>query len=214
LDPDAIESSQRQSIIAAAMTNIVYLIMIKNRLIPFSWLPASWGLAGPAREQAEAYYTLDGYDLALRLAEIHYEGEALTRKKAMVRHEHGAITDYEYEVELANLITDDVERKVALLDIDMRYGTIDAIEADKDIATLRGEPWIRVVNDGLDKEEGPNGYYFEFDWNQIWIDMLQEAGYVGPTDEAIVQSWFQELCRQTASESMGAPPINGGIVYG
>lgn len=44
--------------------------MRKKRLIPFDWLPASWGLAGPAYDEAKAYYEYDGYDLAVRLAEF------------------------------------------------------------------------------------------------------------------------------------------------
>ncbi len=188
--------------------------MTKNRFIPFNWLPASWGLAGPAREEAEAYYYLEGYDLAERLAEIQLTGEELARRKLEIKKEYELLSDYEYEVEVAALISDDVERKVAMLDIDARHGTVDPFEADKEIATLRGEPWIRVINDGVNTEEGINGYYFEFDWNEVWIEMLKDAGYVGPSEESIVQAWFQELCRQEASSSMGAPPINGGIIYG
>ena len=73
-------------------------------------------------------------------------------------------------------------------------------------------PRILVTNDdGVNAEDGPNGYFFEFDWNDIWIEMLKEAGYAGPSEETIVQAWFQELCRQEASASLGAPPINGTI---
>jgi hypothetical protein len=180
--------------------------MSKNRIIPFSWLPASWGLAGPAREEAEAYYTLEGYALDLRLAEIKFKGDDYKRRIAEVGREYGVLSEYEYEVEIAALIPNEVERKVQLLDIDIRYGTIDAIEGDKEIATVKGEPWIRVVNDGFD-ETGE--YFFEFDWNDIWIEKLIERGYNGPSQEAIVDAWFDEIQRQHVSATMGAPPING-----
>ena len=47
--------------------------MKKKKLIPFSWLPASWGLAGKTRAIAEAEYYYDGNDLEDKLAEINAE---------------------------------------------------------------------------------------------------------------------------------------------
>jgi len=43
-----------------------------NRLIPFSWWPANWGLTGSRRARAHAEYYLDGEDLAYRLLDIEY----------------------------------------------------------------------------------------------------------------------------------------------
>ena len=69
--------------------------MSKYRIIPFSWLPASWGLAGPARAEAEAYYYLEGYELEVTLAEIKLSGDDLTRRKLEIQHEYGLLTQYE-----------------------------------------------------------------------------------------------------------------------
>lgn len=107
-----------------------------------------------------------------------------------------------------------VEQEVAIIEARAKAGEVTAHEAEKEIATLRGEPWIKVINDGINHELGVDGYYFEFDWNTHWVEALREAGYMGPTDESVVQSWFQDVCRQEASASLGAPPINGGIVTG
>ena len=138
-------------------------------------------------------------------------GDELALKRLEIKRKYGILDDYTYEVERALLIPDEVERRVATLDIDIRYGTKDPFEGDKEIATIKGEPWIRVVNDGFNDE---GEYFFEFDWNTIWIEQLKERGYAGPTDESIIDAWFDELCRQHASASLGAPPINGGIVRG
>lgn len=45
--------------------------MKKKRLIPFSMLPASWGLVGKSRAIAEAEYYYDGEDLEKALSEIN-----------------------------------------------------------------------------------------------------------------------------------------------
>lgn len=185
-----------------------------KKLIPFKWLPSSWGLNGPFRDEAEAYYLYQGYELEERLAEIRLTGDDLARRLAELKLEYGIITEHDYEIELAKLEPDQVTRDIALLEAAIRHGHMDAIEGEKQIATLQGEPWVRIIDDGLEADQGVNGYYFEFDWNDIWIEQLKEAGYAGPNDESIVQAWFQEICRIEASASLGAPPINGGIIRG
>jgi len=191
------------------------LPMRKKRLIPFRWLPGSWGLAGPAYQEAEAYYYYDGYDLDVRLAEIRCENtKELDAKILDLQFEHGIIDEVEYDLKLAEMREEGLDKEIAILEAKARAGEIDPFEAEKEIATLKGEPWIRVIDDGINHALGVDGYYFEFDWNSYWIEALREAGYMGRTDDAIVQAWFQDVCRQEASASLGAPPINGGIITG
>ncbi len=179
-----------------------------KKLIPFRWLPASWGLNGPLYDEAEAYYLYDGYDLERRLAEIKLTGDDLTRELLRIDHEYQVIDAYTHSVELAKLENSEIERKIAQLTTDIEYGVIDEKKGQKEIATLRGEPWIAVINDDYDSLMGPNGYSFEFDWNELWITMLREHGYIGTTGEDVVQQWFTDLCRNELSQSMG-PTIGG-----
>lgn len=189
--------------------------MRKNRLIPFRWLPGSWGLAGPAYEEAEAYYYFDGFELAERLAEIRCETDEELRAAVLdLKFEHGLLDEYEYDLQLAEMREEGVDREVALIEAKVRAGEIDPYEGEKEIATLKEEPWIRVINDGINHEQGIEGYFFEFDWNIFWVEALKEAGYGGSTEDAIVQAWFQDVCRQEASAALGDPPINSGIVVG
>jgi len=44
-----------------------------NRIIPFGWWPANWGMAGTRRKVEEAEYYWDGEDLAYRLLDINHE---------------------------------------------------------------------------------------------------------------------------------------------
>lgn len=68
------------------------------------------------------------------------------------------------------------------------------ILSDKDKATARGEPFIKVVNVNIDKNNPGDGY-FELEWNKQFITQLREAGFTGADDEEVVDGWFTQLCR-------------------
>ena len=69
----------------------------------------------------------------------------------------------------------------------------------KEIATEKKEPWVAVLDTHVNKDNIRNGF-FELDWNEYFVVQLKTAGYTGETDEAVVDQWFNELCRNVASE--------------
>lgn len=82
----------------------------------------------------------------------------------------------------------------------------DALEAarvaklsPKELATEKKEPWVAVLDTHVNKDNIRNGF-FELDWNEYFVLQLRTAGYVGETDEAIVDLWFSELCRNVGAE--------------
>ena len=64
--------------------------------------------------------------------------------------------------------------------------------------TAKG-PWVKVIEVHFDKDNPQRGY-FELDWNEDFVGLLGEAGYAGPSDEAIVDLWFNDLCRSIVLE--------------
>ena len=60
-------------------------------------------------------------------------------------------------------------------------------------------PWVKVIEVHFDKDNPQRGY-FELDWNEDFVGLLGEAGYAGPNDEAIVDLWFNDLCRSIVLE--------------
>lgn len=134
----------------------------KTRLIPFSMLPASWGLKGKSREIAEAEYYYEGEDLEKRLAELTAETE--------------------------------VDKEVAKLDVDLKHEKIGKVEYEKKVAELREEPYVNVLEMGVNPEDAKAGY-IELDWNDHFIKMLHDNGYTGKSDEDVVNKWFNDLCR-------------------
>ena len=69
----------------------------------------------------------------------------------------------------------------------------------KEIATANKEPWVAVLDTHVNKDNIRNGF-FELDWNDYFVLQLKSAGYTGDTDEAIVDQWFSELCRNVGAE--------------
>lgn len=55
-------------------------------------------------------------------------------------------------------------------------------------------PWVKVIEVHFDKDNPGRGY-FELDWNEDFVGLLGEAGYAGANSEAIVDLWFNDLCR-------------------
>jgi len=83
----------------------------------------------------------------------------------------------------------------------------------KDAATAKKEPFISVLNTHINNDNIRNGF-FELDWNEYFILKLKESGYIGDTEEAIVDQWFKELCRGVAMEEQipGAAERGSGYI--
>jgi len=85
----------------------------------------------------------------------------------------------------------------------------DAVEAEriakltpKERATIRGEPWVSVLDTHVNKENIRNGF-FELDWNAEFIVQLKVAGYgfEGDPEEEIVDRWFRDLAANMLAEA-------------
>ena len=78
-----------------------------------------------------------------------------------------------------------------------------AVKTPKELATERGEPWVSVLSVELDPDNIGNGA-FELDWNDKFVTNLVRAGYQsrpGEEDSAIVDRWFQDVCRNVVMEN-------------
>jgi hypothetical protein len=70
----------------------------------------------------------------------------------------------------------------------------------KEEATHHKQPWVGVLETHVNPDNPSNGF-FELDWNEYFIVQLKSHGYDGPTEESIVDAWFQSLCRNIGSEA-------------
>jgi hypothetical protein len=71
--------------------------------------------------------------------------------------------------------------------------------SDKDKATAKGEPYVKVLEVKFDKD-APGDGYFELEWNNLFVKQLLEAGYTGDNEEEIVDLWFTTLCKAISEE--------------
>jgi hypothetical protein len=185
---------------------------MKKRLIPFRFTPASWGLVGDAYREAEAYYHLDGEALERRLLEIRLADDPQKLQEAMLELDvrYQRISPYEAAKQRVTMTQPEgLDRDLALLAIEHDYGNVRDHDYQKRRATLRGEPWICIVNSGFDPQQGIDGVFFEFDWNQQWVEYLRSHGYSGQTDEQVVDDWFTDVCR---SHSQNEPLVPFSIL--
>lgn len=178
-----------------------------NKIIPFSWYPAHWGLKGKALEMAQAEFDLEGYALLRKKIDINInersEGEQQIAHLDL-DHKQGKIDDYGLakgviKVNVNNMPKTDV--KVALLDLKKEYNKRSEAEYEKEKATLLGEAWV-VIKKLQTDPDNPKFGGVELDWNKEFVEKLEAHGYgPNPDDEDTVNDWFNELCRNIALEA-------------
>lgn len=140
------------------------------------------------RAVANAKKTLSGYDLEKRILEIDLE--------------HNNISRLEYQQALDDLEIKELGKKAhsqqhleeLKLEHSLKQGNISHTDYERELATLRGEPYVNVLNMDVNRENVVQGY-IELDWNDEFVKMLTEAGITGTSDDDVVNKWFNGVCR-------------------
>ena len=177
----------------------------KPPLIPFSWMPGSWGLRGKSREIAQAEYELSGEDLELRLLEINHrhDPKILERQKLELEFKNSRLDQYEYDCKCVELgeYTDDTQRSLALLEVEKTHTKITQIEYDKKRADILKEPWVSMPVINWDPNIS-NRTFFELDYNEYFLLHLRNNGYDGD-DDTIINRWLNDICISIAEDING-----------
>ena len=74
------------------------------------------------------------------------------------------------------------------------------LEEQKEQATANKEPWVGILDLDVDYDHLDYGS-FELDWNDYFVARLMKAGYVGKTDQDMVEMWFNQVCRNVVLET-------------
>ena len=125
---------------------------------------------------------LRGKTRAIAEAEYYYEGEELAKKLA--------------EIEADG---DPVQTELNVLADKLKQGELTFPEYEKECANVKGEPYVNVLDMGIDPDNVSNGY-FELDYNDLFVKMLSEHGITGKSDEEIVNTWFNRICRTIVAQ--------------
>lgn len=173
-----------------------------HRMIPFGVWPANWGLTGKRREEALAEYYYDGEDLARKLLDIRHDDKRSVEyalAKLRLDWEYGLIEDEAYDRAVLETKHPDPESDaymLAELDIDLKYGHITENDKERICASIKGEPWFKIIG-GEHVQNGSGATMaFELDWNDEFVRDLEKQGWTAATDDQIVNLWFEEACRQ------------------
>ena len=93
---------------------------------------------------------------------------------------------------MKDLLSDEEKKKQAMREA--REEEKKAREEYVDLMKGSSEPWVDIIG----WVETNQGIRVELDWNQAFVSMLVDAGYVGRSDEMIVQQWITILLRDMA----------------
>ena len=176
--------------------------------IPFSWLPASWGLKGKSRELAEAEYYLTGYELDIAKARIGHglESPAFTRSMLDIDLAYGKISAYDHDTRLAEIDhSDETALAMAKLDVDLKHNRVSAQEHERKRADILNEPFMAMPKISWDPVD-PSKTFFELDYNQAFVEWLRSNGYNNVSDEEAINRWLNDVCNSILSEMAPTDP--------
>ena len=115
-----------------------------------------------------------------------------SRLKAKAEYE---LTGIDLKKELRFIECETVEeRAIAEVEVEFEEGKIDELERGRRIAMVTKEPWVEVKKMQVNEDDPKQGY-MELDWNDEFVQMLMRKGYSGESDEAVVNKWFNDVCR-------------------
>ena len=175
--------------------------------IPFSWLPASWGLRGKSRELAEAEYYLSGYELDIAKARIGHglESPEFTKSVLNIDLAYGKISAYDHDIRLAEINNaDEVALSLAKLDVDLKHNRVSAQEHERKTADIKNEPYMAMPKISWDPVD-PSKTFFELDYNDAFVASLRANSYQG-TDEDVINRWLNDVCNSILSEMAPTDP--------
>lgn len=161
------------------------------------------------------------YELQFELIdESTYENKILDCKRKF-----DAITQREYEIEkIKREYVDDYKRECEILKVDFKYGAIDEetfnlkmnkldyehdkiseLEFYKNNHTIKGKPWVHVDIKFVDNRD-PVSHEIVVDYNSKWIERLVKHGYIGRTEDEVIEKWLKEVAATQLHEP-GVEPV-------
>lgn len=179
---------------------------MKKKKIPFSLLPASWGLRGKSRQIAEAEYLYEGYELEQRLAEIEYADKPNELNKAQldIDLKYNKISQYDYDIKISQNNREGSEQDLARLEVDLKHNRISTTEYERKRADILGEPWISMPKIGWDPINSTKTF-LELDYNDHFVVFLRQNGYSG-SDEDCINRWLNDICNSILDDMAQEDP--------
>lgn len=109
-----------------------------------------------------------------------------------LQRKYNIIDDFTYSLETTKVLTEDKteeERKIAELDILVKYNKINSIDYYKQKNDLLKKPWV-AIKTNYDEDYNPDNLEVEVVYNKTFIEKMKKKGFPGETDEEIVDQWL------------------------
>lgn len=118
-----------------------------KKLIPFRFLPASWGLKGTSREIAQAEYELEGYELAVKLNDLKQQDpKEKNVQKLLIDLHHNMISKIDCDLALANIKFTGTELDIEINKINYKHGLITEYDYETNLVKFEiADPIQRMV---------------------------------------------------------------------
>lgn len=173
--------------------------------LPFWLMPASWGLKGNSRKKAELEYKYSGKELEKYLFMLENENISDPEIKEQILKfdfELGNLTKKEFREQVLDLfINDKVNFQIRELNFLYEDKQIEIDDYELELATIKEEPFIKLLDSKLEKNKGLDGLQLKVIWNEYFVDYLHLNGYVGNEDEVIKQ-YIMDLLRESNMEDI------------
>lgn len=177
--------------------------------IPFGWLPGHWGLKGNTRERARIEYEIQSpYERAIKLLDLRYidmpdtpENNKRKQKELYnIQFANYKITESEYRTKCIELL-DSPEREFEALEYLFEKDEITELEYQKELATLKKEPFFY-----FDIEYVDGAIELETTYNEIFISYLRKNGYTGETSEDVIDWYVRDCGRRISGDDIEDAP--------
>lgn len=130
------------------------------------------------------------------MAKLSHSDKELEMEFLKIDRKYEHITEEKFDYAYAELKYKDSKEptdfQFVKLQLHKKHGTLTEKEFDKAVYSLGGRPWVDVIHSEYKEDHGADGFSFELDWNDAFVKLLRSEGYVGATDEEIVEQWFED----------------------
>ena len=137
------------------------------------------------------YKGLSEEDYLRAVCELNYHKDSQDYRLTMldIDRKFNKIGDYNFEIEKNNILVT-AKQKHALneLDIKLKYNKISKDDYEKEVATIKKEPYIKWKKWSIKNGE----LEFELDWNDYMIKYLNNNGYNQPDENEVIMQWVKD----------------------
>lgn len=166
---------------------------------PFKYTLKGLLLSGKNREIARINYEMpEGYDKEIALLDLEFPTQEMKKlpeyqlQALDIKRKYDKIDDFEKEMSVCQILNknkSEVDKKLEELEVKRKFKRIEEVDYFKEKNDLLGKPWVAIHTD-YNEDSNPDNMIVEVVYNKTFIKNLTRQGYVGDTEEELVEHWL------------------------